>query len=128
MTKPNYNLTTPAELKVILSSHSLPTTGDKLTLESRVQDWILLYNSNIDTSHPKSMAALRAKLSDIEASRKRDKDRGKDALGEQLGTKEGIARYAKERSGEFEKLRKDILARKSEGKGKGKESTPIEVD
>jgi E3 ubiquitin-protein ligase RAD18 len=130
ITKPNYHLATPAELKSILSAHSLPITGDKPALEARVQEWILLYNSNLDTSHPKSLSALRAKLNEIEASRKRDKEKGKDALGEQLTTKEGVAKYVKERGGEFERLRKEVLARDSQAlaRAKGQAGKPIEIE
>lgn len=37
-----------------------------------------------------------------------------------------MAKYAKERHGEFEKLRKDIIARNNGVKGK--EDKPIEID
>ncbi|WVQ83529.1 DNA repair protein rad18 [Cryptococcus sp. DSM 104549] len=131
ITKPNYALTSPADLRNLLSSHSLPTTGDKLTLITRVQEWIILYNANLDSSHPSSLSALRAKLSDAEASRKRDREKGKDEVVEQLGTKEGLEKYAKEKKGEFERLRREIMERdkrrKEEEKGQGKESA-IEVE
>lgn len=43
-----------------------------------------------------------------------------------MGTKEGVAKYVKERGGEFERLRREILARKE--KGEGKEGRPIEIE
>jgi E3 ubiquitin-protein ligase RAD18 len=111
--------------------YGLPTTGDKAALESRVQEWIILWNSNLDTSHPQSLGALRAKLNQTEASRRRDKERGKDALGQQLGTKDGMDKYAKEKKGEFERLRQEIMERDKRraqaDKGSGADS-PIEVD
>jgi E3 ubiquitin-protein ligase RAD18 len=96
-----------------------------------VQEWIIMWNSNLDTSHPQSLGALRAKLNQTEASRRRDKERGKDALGQQLGTKDGMDKYAKERKGEFERLRQEIMERDRRraqaDKGSGADS-PIEVD
>ncbi|WVQ63010.1 DNA repair protein rad18 [Kwoniella botswanensis] len=133
ITKPNYALATPAELRSILSDYSLPTTGDKATLISRVQEWIILFNSNLDTSHPSSLSALRAKLSDMENSKKRDKERGKDEMINQLGSKDGLQKYAKDKKSEFEKLRKEIIERdrkrkeQEDGKGGGKDNA-IEVE
>ncbi|WWC98883.1 DNA repair protein rad18 [Kwoniella sp. B9012] len=133
ITKPNYALATPADLRSILSDYSLPTTGDKVTLISRVQEWIILFNSNLDTSHPSSLSALRAKLSDMENSKKRDKERGKDEMINQLGSKDGLQKYAKDKRSEFERLRKEIIERdrkrkeQEEGKGGGKDNA-IEVE
>ncbi|KIR32071.1 DNA repair protein rad18 [Cryptococcus deuterogattii MMRL2647] len=131
ITKPNYSLATPADLRALLSQYSLPTSGDKVTLIARVQEWIILYNANLDTSRPSSLSALRAKLAEAEASRKRDKEKGKDDLVEQLGSKDGLAKYAQEKRSEFERLRKEIMERdkrrKAEGKGSGRDSA-IEVD
>lgn len=102
-----------------------------MTLIARVQEWIILYNANLDTSRPSSLSALRAKLAAAEASRKRDKEKGKDDLVEQLGSKDGLAKYAQEKRSEFERLRKEIMERdkrrKAEGKGSGRDSA-IEVD
>lgn len=96
-----------------------------------MQEWIILYNANLDTSRPSSLSALRAKLTEAEASRKRDKEKGKDELVGQLGSKEGLAKYAQEKKGEFERLRKEIMERdkrrKAEEKGSGRDSA-IEVD
>ncbi|KAK6906910.1 DNA repair protein rad18 [Kwoniella mangroviensis CBS 8886] len=131
--KPNYALATPAELRSILSDYSLPATGDKATLISRVQEWIILFNSNLDTSHPSSLSALRAKLSDMENSKKRDKERGKDEMINQLGSKDGLQKYAKDKKSEFERLRKEIIERdrkrkeQDEGKGRGRDNA-IEVE
>ncbi|KIR52239.1 DNA repair protein rad18 [Cryptococcus gattii Ru294] len=131
ITKPNYSLATPADLRALLSQYSLPTSGDKVALIARVQEWIILYNANLDTSRPSSLSALRAKLAEAEASRKRDKEKGKDELVEQLGSKDGLAKYAQEKRSEFERLRKEIMERdkrrKAEGKGSGRDSA-IEVD
>ncbi|WVQ73885.1 DNA repair protein rad18 [Cryptococcus sp. DSM 104548] len=129
ITKPNYSLSSPADLRALLSEYSLPTTGDKSALMSRVQEWIVLYNANLDTSHPSSVSALRAKLAEAEASRKKDKEKGKDEVISQLGTKDGLAKYGRDKKGEFEKLRKDIMDRqkKSLQKGHGKDA-PIELD
>nr|XP_019049942.1 DNA repair protein rad18 [Kwoniella bestiolae CBS 10118]OCF28872.1 DNA repair protein rad18 [Kwoniella bestiolae CBS 10118] len=133
ITKPNYSLATPADLRSILSEYSLPTTGDKPTLIARVQEWIILFNSNLDTSHRSSLSALRAKLSDSENSKKRDKEKGKDEMVNQLGSKDGLQKYAKEKKGEFERLRKEIIERdrkrreQEEGKGRGRDNA-IEVE
>ncbi|ORY25247.1 hypothetical protein BCR39DRAFT_544613 [Naematelia encephala] len=125
--KPNYHLSSEKDLRNILSEHGLVTTGDKETLSARVQQWIILFNANLDTSHPKSLSALRAQLTEAEASRKRDKERGKEELGKELETKEGMAKYAKERRGEFERLRKEIMERDKRRAGAAVD-TPIEVD
>ncbi|ODN80808.1 DNA repair protein rad18 [Cryptococcus amylolentus CBS 6039] len=129
ITKPNYSLSSPADLRSILSEYSLPTTGDKSALIARLQEWIVLFNANLDTSHPSSISALRAKLAEAEASRKKDKDRGKDELINQLGTKDGLVQYGIDKKAEFDKLRKDIMDRqkKSLRKGNGRDA-PIELD
>jgi len=141
--KPNYALATPAELRAILTVRSrhtdvairsllqqygLPATGDKSALESRVQEWIILFNSNLDTSHPRSLSALRAKLNEAEASRKRDRDKGKDEMVSQMGTRDGMAKYVKDKKREFERLRKDIMDRDERRKLGNGADRPIEVD
>ena len=124
LTKLNFSLSPPSALRDVLLLHSLPTTGDRPTLEARVSEWTLLYNSNLDTSHPRSLPALRAKLAEAEAARKRDKEKGKDALGEKLGTSGGMKEYARERRGECERLR-EVARRGMKGKsgnlGQGEE-------
>jgi E3 ubiquitin-protein ligase RAD18 len=105
--------------------YSLPTTGDKPLLQWRIQQWIILFNANLDTSHPQSVSALRAKLKSIETARQRDKEKGKE---EKISD---IEQYAKDKKGEFERLRKEIMERDKKridaAKGLGAES-PIEVD
>ena len=142
--KPNYAMASPVELRAILTvgffyvmprhpfpdrvqQYGLPTTGDKSTLESRVQEWIILFNSNLDTSHPRSVSALRAKLSEAEASRKRDREKGKEEMISQMGTKDGMARYVKDKKGEFERLRREIVERDKKKVGNRRESA-IEVE
>ncbi|WWC59947.1 DNA repair protein rad18 [Kwoniella dejecticola CBS 10117] len=130
--KPNYSIASPADLRAILSEYSLPTTGDKAALTSRVQEWIILFNSNLDTSHPSSISALRAKLSDLEASKRRDKEKGKDEMIAQLGQKGGLQKYAKDKRSEFDRLRQEIIERdkrrKDEEEGKGGRENAIEVE
>ncbi|WVR04084.1 DNA repair protein rad18 [Kwoniella sp. DSM 27419] len=133
ITKPNYALSSPADLRAMLTEYALPSTGDKPVLQARLQEWIILYNANLDTSHPSSLSALRARLAEIESSRKRDKDRGKEDMVQQLGSKDGLQRYAKDKKGEFERLRREIIERDKrrkedeEGKGSGRENA-IEVE
>lgn len=90
-----------------------------------------MYNSNLDSSHPRSVASLRARLADTEAARKRDVDKGRVEAVEELKTVEGRSKYATDKRGEFERLRRDIMERdkkrKEEVKGVGVESA-IEVD
>jgi E3 ubiquitin-protein ligase RAD18 len=112
--------------------YGLATTGDKATLEGRVQQWIILFNSNLDTSHPKSLSALRAKLVESESARRKDKDKGKEDAVQELGTVGGMAKYVKDKGVEFERLRREIMERDAKrgdgsGNGKGRE-TAIEVD
>ncbi|WVQ94330.1 DNA repair protein rad18 [Kwoniella sp. CBS 9459] len=134
ITKPNYALSSPADLRAILAEYSLPTTGDKPTLQSRLQEWIILFNSNLDTSHPSSLSALRAKLAESESSRRRDKEKGKDEVINQLASKDGLAKYASDKKGEFERLRREIMERDKrrkeadEGKGRGGRDNAIEVE
>ncbi|WRT65414.1 DNA repair protein rad18 [Kwoniella shivajii] len=133
ITKPNYSLATPADLRGLLSEYSLSTTGDKSALVARVQEWIILFNSNLDTSHPSSLSALRAKMSDVEASKKRDKEKGKDEMINQMASTSGLRKYAKESGGEFERLKREIIERdkrrkeEEEGKGSGRDNA-IEVE
>lgn len=131
ITKPNYSLTKDVELRALLSSHSLPTAGDRDALVHRLQQWILMYNSNLDSAHPRSLSALRARLNEEEAARKRDVDRGKQELVSQLETKEGKARYAQEKESEFRRLTREIKEREERKRealrGKGADS-PIEVE
>ncbi|KAL1410179.1 E3 ubiquitin-protein ligase rad18 [Vanrija albida] len=131
--KPNYSLTGTAELRALLTEHGLPTTGERPTLEARFQEWIVLYNANLDTSHPSSLPALRAQLAQIEGSRKRDKERGKDDEVGALQTKEGLRRHAQEQRSEFERLRQQIIDRRKAkagggGGGTGTPSAGLAVD
>ena len=148
ITKPNYHLASPADLRAILTvssskglcprvadilqEYSLPTIGDKPVLQARVQQWIVMYNSNLDTEHPRSLSALRAKLNETEASRKRDKERGRDEAVQKLGTKEGFDQYVKTQESEFERLRRDIIDRRNKAESKPTKGlgvdTAIEVD
>lgn len=121
LTYPNYALSTPGDLRKELEKHGLATAGDKPALIARSQEWILLFNSNLDTSHPKSLSALRAALERAEASRKRDREKGKDAAVEELGTGKGLQQYAKEKRGEFERLRQEIIERDKRRNAQGQE-------
>ncbi|CAK9786714.1 hypothetical protein CC85DRAFT_129889 [Cutaneotrichosporon oleaginosum] len=130
--KPNYSLISIGDLRGLLAEHGLPTTGDRPTLEARFQEWTILYNANLDTSHPAALPALRAKLANAEASRRRDRDKGKEEEVEALASKEGLAKHAREQRSEFERLRQDVLdrkARKARGEPDGQRvDTAIEVE
>ena len=105
--------------------------GDKPTLQLRLQQWIILYNSNLDTAHPRSLSALRAKLNETETSRQRDRDRGRDEAVEKLKTKEGFAKHIEASGGEFQRLKREIMERdtKRVEAAKGlKAQNAIEVD
>jgi len=88
-----------------------------------VQQWIIIFNANLDTSHPQSTSALRAKLKAVEAARLKDKNK-EEKISD-------MAQYAREKKGEFEKLRRDIqerdLRRSAAAQGRGAESA-IQVD
>jgi E3 ubiquitin-protein ligase RAD18 len=103
--------------------YDLPTSGDKLTLQWRTQQWIIIFNANLDTSHPQSMSALRAKLRAAEVSRAKDKNKDERIAD--------MAQYARDQRGEFEKLRKEIQERDKKqlrtAQGLGADSA-IEVD
>lgn len=43
ISKPNYNLSTPKDLRAQLDKYGIPTGGDKNTLVERVQLWISIY-------------------------------------------------------------------------------------
>ena len=64
---------------------------------------------------------------EVELSRKRDRDKGRDEAVTELGTKDGMARYVKEKKGEFERLKREIVERDKKRMGTGRDS-PIEVD
>jgi len=87
----------------------------------------VLYNANLDTSHPSSLPALRAQLANAEAARKRDKEKGKDADVEALKTKEGMRQHVKEQQSEFQRLRQEILDRRNKKHGTAVD-TAIEVE
>lgn len=138
--KPNYSLTALGELRALLTvggcpflstlthqEHGLPTTGDRTALENRFQEWIVLFNANLDTSHPSSLPVLRTKIASMEASRKRDKDKGKDDEVDALQSKEGLKRHATDQKSEFERLRQQILNRKNKQSGSAAD-TAIEVE
>jgi len=127
----------PTELRNLLSvsvapdspaeeqKYDLPTIGDQNALVWRVKQWIIIFNANLDTSHPQSISALRAKLKSAEAARQKERDKGKeDKIAD-------IDQYAREKKGEFERLRRDIMERDKKkremAKGLGTE-TAIEVD
>ncbi len=45
----------------------------------------------------------------------------------QMGTRDGMAKYVKDKKGEFERLRREIVERDKQRLGNGRDS-PIEVD
>lgn len=51
-------------------------------------------SSNLDTDHPKSIQVLRSTLADHEAAKKRDRERGRVDEVKELGSVEGLQRYA----------------------------------
>ncbi|CCE81808.1 Piso0_002480 [Millerozyma farinosa CBS 7064] len=61
------SLTTP-RLKDKLAALSLPTYGSRVQLESRYNQYYILFNSNLDSNHPLSDKVLRHKLSQWEHS------------------------------------------------------------
>jgi E3 ubiquitin-protein ligase RAD18 len=77
------------------------------------------------------MASLRARLSETEAARKRDIDKGRIEAVEELKTVEGRSKYAADKRSEFDRLKQEIVERdrkrKAEEKGVGVDSA-IEVD
>ncbi len=109
-----------------VKEHSLPTTGDKAMLILRLQEWIIIYNSNLDTSHPKTLPAMRAQLASMEEARKRDKEKGKEDAVRELGTKEGLERYGREKKDEFDRLRREVMER--DKKRSGGQENAIEID
>jgi len=72
--------------------------------------------------HPQSISALRAKLKTAEVARQKEKDKGKeDKIAD-------IDQYAREKKGEFERLRRDILERDKRKREGLEAESPIEVD
>ncbi|EJT47043.1 hypothetical protein A1Q1_04286 [Trichosporon asahii var. asahii CBS 2479] len=102
--------------------------GDRPALEARFQQWTVMYNANMDSSHPASLSKLRADLERAEASRRKDKERGKDEEVEALQTSDGLKKYAAEHKSDFERLRQDILERKRRKSQGGLKDSPIEVE
>ena len=102
--------------------YDVPTAGDQSALVWRVKQWIIIFNANLDTSHPQSISALRAKLKTAEVARQKEKDKGKeDKIAD-------IDQYAREKKGEFERLRRDILERDKRRREGLEAESPIEVD
>lgn len=69
------------------------------------------------------MQALRAQLASSEQSRRRDREKGKEEEVEALKSKEGFVKHAREQKAEFERLKREIMARK-----RGAVDSPIEVE
>lgn len=111
-----------------IQKYELSTSGDRPALEARFQQWTVTYNANMDSSHPASLSKLRADLERAEASRKKDKERGKDDEVEALQTTDGLKKYAAEHKSDFERLRQDILERKRRKSQGGLKESPIEVE
>lgn len=110
----------------MFKEYGLSVTGDKPTLTARLQEWIILFNANLDTSHPRSISSLRARLNEAEVSRKRDKDKGRMSAVEELASGDGMAKYAKDKKGEFERLRREIMERDKKRQGGGGGGTAAE--
>lgn len=111
-----------------MQKYDLSTSGDRPALETRFQQWTVMYNANMDSSHPASLSKLRADLERAETSRRKDKERGKDDEVEALQTSDGLKKYAAEHKSDFERLRQDILERKRRKSQGGLKDSPIEVE
>lgn len=66
--KLDFNSLTTPRLKEKLAALTLPTHGSRMQLESRYNQYYILYNSNLDSNHPLSDKVLRHKLSQWEHS------------------------------------------------------------
>lgn len=82
----------------------------------------------MDSAHPASLSRLRADLERAEASRRRDREKGRDDAVEALHTADGFKRYAVEHKDDFERLRQDILDRRRRKAQGGLKESPIEVE
>lgn len=54
----NYSILTDAKLKKRLSDLGISTSGSRLLLEKRHREWVMIWNSNCDSSLPKTKRAL----------------------------------------------------------------------
>ncbi|KAJ9098103.1 hypothetical protein QFC21_004432 [Naganishia friedmannii] len=115
ISKPNYNLATPKELRSVLEMYGCPTTGEKAVLVERVQLWISIFNSNLDASHPNLLKVLRSELNEQERAKARDKDDAQKA-------KQVFAtiRHADDDDAAFKRLEADLRQRRKNVKN-GKE-------
>lgn len=64
-----YSVMSISQLKKLLKEHKLPTDGDRKTLEKRHRNFVLLYNSNLDSLNPKSDDEIRKSV--IESEKKK---------------------------------------------------------
>ncbi|KAJ9118877.1 hypothetical protein QFC24_006076 [Naganishia onofrii] len=118
ISKPNYHLASPKELRAVLETYGCSSVGEKAVLIERVQLWISIFNSNLDASHPKPLKTLRAELNEQERAKARDKDDAQKA-------KQVFAtiRHADDDDEAFKRLEADLRERRKSGKNsRGQES------
>ncbi|KAK7449612.1 E3 ubiquitin-protein ligase rad18 [Stygiomarasmius scandens] len=94
--KKSYGTLKDRAIRELLSEHNLPTTGDRNTLISRHQQWVIMYNANRDKSSKlrKSIETLRQELKQWESRQK-----GKTKLEISDTTT-----YQKQQKSEFDRL------------------------
>lgn len=54
----NYSILNDTKLRKKLSDLGIPTWGSRLLLEKRHREWVMIWNSNCDSSRPKTKRAL----------------------------------------------------------------------
>lgn len=69
-TKPNYHIMKRKQLLELCRKENLSTTGSDMELKRRHEDWILLYNSECDSAHPRPVHELLKVLRAREAATK----------------------------------------------------------
>ncbi|KAL0947506.1 hypothetical protein HGRIS_013606 [Hohenbuehelia grisea] len=93
--KAAYGTLKDKQLKAMLVEHELPTTGDRNTWIARHEQWVMLYNANLDKSikHRRSIEQIRTDLRKWEDARKTKKV-----------TIEDVEAYEKQHKSEFARL------------------------
>ncbi|KAK1219853.1 E3 ubiquitin-protein ligase rad18 [Marasmius sp. AFHP31] len=94
--KKSYGVLRDKAIRELLFEHDLPTGGDRNTLIARHQQWVILYNANLDKSEKlrKSLDALRRDLTHWETQQK-------NRLKREIGDPE---EYQRQNQSEFARL------------------------
>lgn len=119
LTKLDYSSLSNSALKAKLAKIELPTNGTRHQLESRYNEYLILWNANCDSLNPKNPKVLRKQLAQWESSlqfkTKSDKQLDKDGWRDLIAQARQSAQNAKKRTDkEEEKIEHNITTSEEE--------------